>query len=112
MDLRRNERRCVFAYVDISHTGGNREIRSQLAVHSRYIGFKRGVRGATAQTSNLFEFFPALLTCLFVILLLAQENFGGNSRSPRGQECLVGLEHRLRELDGIWNTQYGRAVHG
>jgi len=37
----------VFAYVDISHTSGNRGIRSQLAVHSRYIELKRGVRGAT-----------------------------------------------------------------
>jgi len=33
MDLRRNERpEEVFAYVDISHTSGNRGIRSQLAV--------------------------------------------------------------------------------
>lgn len=45
------------------------------------------------------------------IVALEQENYGGNSRPARGQERLVGLEHRLRELDGIGNTQHGRAVH-
>lgn len=44
MVSRRNERlEDVFAHVDINHAGGNREIRST----SRYIGLKRGVRGAT-----------------------------------------------------------------